>query len=100
MKEISVQDLKQRVNAGDDIQLIDVREMHEHMRYNIGGECIPMTQLMLNLDKLSADKEVILYCLSGNRSGAMVNALISRGYENVVNLKCGVIAWATEIEKK
>ena len=100
MKEITVQELKQRMDAGEDIQLIDVREAHEYRQYNIGGESIPMGQLMLNLDRLSKEKDIVVLCLSGNRSSAMVHALMSRGYENVINLKGGVIAWVNEIVKR
>lgn len=98
MKEISVKDLKARMDAGDDFQLIDVREVNEHEFCNIGGELIPMGDIMMNLDKLSKNKDVIIHCKSGGRSGAIVNALMSRGYDNVINLTGGILAWADEID--
>jgi len=98
MKEISVKELKARMDAGDDFQLIDVREVNEYEYCNIGGELIPMGEIMMNLDKLSRDKDVIVHCKSGGRSSAIVNALMARGFDNVINLRGGILAWADEID--
>ena len=98
MKEISVTELKAKLDAGEDIQVIDVRESNEYEYCNIGAELIPMGEVMMNLDKISKDKEVIIHCKSGGRSGAIVNALMSRGYSNVVNLKGGILAWSEQID--
>lgn len=98
MKEISVAELKAKMDAGENFQLIDVRETNEYDYVNIGGQLIPMGEVMGNLDQISTDKEVIVHCKSGGRSGAIVNALMSRGYHNVVNLRGGILAWAHEID--
>lgn len=98
MREITVRELKARMDAGDDFQLIDVREANEYEYCNIGGELIPMGDIMMNLDKLSRHKDVIIHCKSGGRSSAIVNALMARGYDNVINLRGGILAWADEID--
>lgn len=81
-----------------DFQLIDVREEHELEICEINGEHIPMGDVMDNLEKISKDKPVIIHCRSGARSGAICQALETHGYNNVYNLKGGIIAWANEID--
>jgi rhodanese-related sulfurtransferase len=98
MKEITVSELKQLKDSKSDFQLIDVREDHEVEICEIGGEHIPMGQVMDHLDKISKDKQVIIHCRSGARSGAICQALEKVGYTNVYNLKGGIIAWANEID--
>lgn len=98
MKEITVSELKQLKDSKSDFQLIDVREDHEVEICEIGGEHIPMGEVMDNLDKISKDKQVVIHCRSGARSGAICNALEGAGYNNVYNLKGGIIAWANEID--
>lgn len=98
MKEVTVQELKAKMDANEDFQLIDVRERNEYDYCNIGGELLPMGEIMLNLDKVAKDKEVIVHCKSGGRSGSIVSALMSRGYTNVANLKGGILAWSAEID--
>ena len=98
MKEITVSELKQLKDNKDDFQLIDVREEHELEICEIGGEHIPMGDVMDNLDKISKTKQVIIHCRSGARSGAICNALEAEGYNNVYNLKGGIIGWANEID--
>lgn len=98
MKEVSVQELKHKKDNNEDFQLIDVREQHEYDICNIGGELIPMGEIMQSLDKISRDKEVILHCRSGGRSTAIVQALEKQGFNNVANLKGGITAWSNEID--
>ena len=98
MKELTVSELKQMKDENTDFQLIDVREEHEVEICEIGGEHIPMGEIMNNLDKISKDKKVVVHCRSGARSGAICQALESGGYSNVYNLKGGIIAWANEID--
>lgn len=86
------------MDAKDDFQLIDVREKYEADIATIGGELIPMGEVIENLDKVSKDKKVVVYCRSGNRSGAIVNALEQKGFTNIHNLKGGILAWADEID--
>jgi rhodanese-related sulfurtransferase len=98
MKEISVLELKSRIDNGDDIQIIDIRETNEYEYCNIGAELIPMGEIMSKIDLIARDKDVILHCKSGGRSSAMVNALMSRGFDNVINLTGGILAWADQID--
>jgi len=98
MKEITVSELKQLKDTNADFQLIDVREEHELEICEIGGELIPMGEVMENLDKISKTKKVVVMCRSGARSGTICRALEAEGYDNVYNLKGGILAWADEID--
>ena len=98
MKEISVQDLQQWKNDGKDFQLIDVREQHEVEFVNIGGDHIPLGDIMAKVEDVSRDKDVVVMCRSGQRSGAAVQALTQQGFDNVSNLKGGILAWSREID--
>ena len=98
MKEITLSELKNLKESNADFQLIDVREQHEVDSCAIGGEHIPMGDVMGNIDKISKSKQVIIHCKMGGRSGAICNALDSAGFDNVYNLKGGIVAWANEIE--
>jgi rhodanese-related sulfurtransferase len=94
--DISVKDLKARMDAGDqDFVLIDVREPGEHEAFNIGGELIPVGTIAGAVDQLEAhkDKEVIVYCRSGARSGMAQGFLQQAGFKNVRNLTGGMMAW-------
>jgi len=99
MKEVTPSELKVMIDNKEDFQLIDVREEHEADIASIGGELIPMGDVMDNLDKISRDKKVILYCRSGNRSGAVAQALeAQQGFTNIYNLNGGILRWADEID--
>lgn len=99
MKEITVQELKAKLDNGDDFQLIDVREEHEAEIAQIGGELIPMGEILGQTDRVSRDKMVVIHCRSGARSGTIVNALEAQhGFTNLYNLKGGILAWAREID--
>lgn len=100
MKEITVQELKIMKDTKEDFQLLDVREIHEVEIAEIGGEHIPMGEVMANVDRISKVKKVIIHCRSGARSGAIVQALESQyGMVNLYNLKGGILAWANEIDQ-
>lgn len=99
MKEITVQELKKLKDSGADFQLIDVREPHEYDICNLEGELIPMSEIPYNVDKISKDKQVVIHCRSGKRSGDMLLWLEkNHGFSNLYNLKGGVLAWAKEID--
>lgn len=99
MKEITVQELKELIDNKETYQLIDVREAYEVDICSIGGELIPMGEVMNNLDKISKDKKVIIYCRSGQRSGAVIQNLESQHqFNNLYNLKGGILAYANEID--
>jgi rhodanese-related sulfurtransferase len=98
MKEITVSELKKLRDENADIQLIDIREDYEIDIAEMGGEHIPMSDVMENLDKISKTKQVVIHCRTGARSAAICNSLERAGYKNVYNLKGGIIAWANEID--
>ena len=98
MKEISVKELKRKIDNQDDFQLIDVREEFECEVSNLGGENIPLGGLLLELDKIATDKPVIIHCRSGARSAAAILQLEAQGFTKLYNLKGGIVAWAQEID--
>ncbi len=94
MKEITVEALELKLKNGEDIQLIDVREDFEREEFNIGGEHIPMGTIAGNVDRIPKDKETIIYCRSGNRSGQVINYLMNKhGFNNLYNLVGGMLQW-------
>jgi molybdopterin/thiamine biosynthesis adenylyltransferase/rhodanese-related sulfurtransferase len=99
MKEVTVQELKEMMDNKEDFQLIDVRESHEYDIANINGELIPLNQVPFAEDKISKEKKVVVHCRSGARSAQAIKALEQRyGYDNLYNLKGGILAWADEID--
>lgn len=98
MKQITVEELKTWRDNAEDFQLIDVREDYEYEAANIGGEHIPMGDIMVSLDKISKSKKVVIHCKSGRRSEAVSQALIANGFDNIYNLEGGIMAWANEID--
>jgi rhodanese-related sulfurtransferase len=96
MQAISVEEVKTRLNAGETLRLLDVREPAERAEFNIGGEFIPLGRVrMMDIDGIDSWKgeEVICYCRSGNRSGQACLILESAGFTNVKNLTGGMLAW-------
>lgn len=99
MNEITVHELKSKIDNGIDFQLIDVREENEREFTNIGGDHIAMGTVVQNMEKIDMKKDVVIYCRSGSRSGQVVNFLeMNHGYKNLYNLKGGILAWADEID--
>lgn len=99
MKEVTVQELKRMRDNNESFQLIDVREPHEAEIAQIGGELMPMGQIMTTVDKIVKDKPVIIHCRSGARSASVIQALEKQhGFTNLFNLKGGILAWAKEID--
>lgn len=96
MKAINVIDLKRKIDSGENIKLLDVRETAEREEFNIGGAHIPVGQVQqMQLDAIEdwKDEEVIVYCRSGNRSGMACLFLEQAGYTNVTNLTGGMLSW-------
>ncbi len=80
-------------------QLIDVREPYEYEICHLGGELIPMAEVMDHVDRISRDKKVVVHCRSGKRSASVIRALEQlHGFDNLFNLEGGVLAWADEID--
>lgn len=99
VREITVEDLKRYITEGKEFQLIDVREPDEHAFCNIGGELIPLGTVLRNAERISREKEVVVYCRSGRRSGEIIEQLQNRfGFTNLVNLEGGILAWADRID--
>ena len=99
MKEITVLELKQKIDSKEDFQIIDVREPFEYEMSNIDGENIPLAGIIIEAGKITKDKPVIIQCRSGARSAAAISQLEQNfGYTNLYNLKGGILAWAAEIE--
>ena len=99
MKEITPQELKNKIDSKEDFQLIDVREPYEYEVVNLGGELIPVGSVLSEVEKISREKNVILYCRSGSRSGAIIRELEMRhGFDNLYNLKGGLLAYAKEVD--
>lgn len=98
MNEITVTELKKLIDAKADFQLIDVREEHEFDEANLKGILIPMGEALERSNEIAKDKQVVIHCRSGARSGAICQALEKEGYNNVYNLKGGILAWANEID--
>lgn len=95
MEDITVIELRNRMNAGEKLNIIDVREEWEAEEFNIGAKVIPLAQLPFNLDYLEQfkDQELILYCRSGGRSGQAKQFLMSKGFTKVRSLLGGMIEW-------
>lgn len=98
MKTVSVDELKELIDAKANFQLIDVREIHEYEMANIGGELIPMQTVPEHLDKITKDKKLVVMCRSGKRSANVVNFLEQQGYDNAFNLEGGILDWKAEID--
>ena len=99
MKEITVKALAELKSSGVDFQLIDVREPKEFKIAEIGGELIPMATVPENVNRFSKEKQVIVHCRSGKRSGDVITWLeANHGYDNLYNLKGGILAWSNEID--
>jgi rhodanese-related sulfurtransferase len=96
MENITVDEVKRRMDAGEELHLIDVREPYENADFNIGGILLPLGEIRaMQIDEIEnlKDKEVILYCRSGNRSAQAAMFLETMGFENTKNLVGGVLAW-------
>lgn len=98
MKEVTVEELKQMQDSNADFQLIDVREEFEYEFSNLGGLHIPLAGIVAGQDQLSRDKQVIIHCRSGKRSAQAVQLLERAGFDNLYNLKGGILAWKESID--
>ncbi|MDH3207015.1 MAG: rhodanese-like domain-containing protein [Gemmatimonadota bacterium] len=99
--EISVTDLKARMDAEDVPVLVDVREYYEADIADlpeVGQLRIPMAELTERIEEMDRDAELVLYCRSGSRSDRAVRFLLRQGYSKVFNLKGGMLAWRNEVD--
>jgi adenylyltransferase/sulfurtransferase len=98
--QLTVKELKARIDAGEDIYLIDVREPYEYQIAQIGGKLIPQNEVPQRLGEIDREREVIVHCRSGVRSQRIAEYLKQAGYPRVVNLAGGILAWSDEIDPK
>jgi adenylyltransferase/sulfurtransferase len=98
--QLGVKELKRRIDAGEDIFVLDVREPFEYQIANIGGKLIPQNDVPQRLAEIDRDREIVVQCKSGGRSQRIAEFLLQNGYTKVVNLAGGILAWADEIDPK
>jgi rhodanese-related sulfurtransferase len=96
--QITVKELKQRIDNGNAPYIVDVREPFEYQICNIGAPLIPMNDVPARLAEIPRDREVVIHCKSGGRSQRVAEFLAQSGYTNVSNLAGGILAWASEID--
>jgi sulfur-carrier protein adenylyltransferase/sulfurtransferase len=99
--EMTATELKRRLDRGDDLTIVDVREPYEWEIGNLGefgARLIPMAELGERLDEIARDAEIVLQCRSGSRSGRALEFLRTQGYEKLYNLKGGILAWSDEVD--
>ena len=94
MKSITASAFKEKIKNKEDFQLIDVREPDEHSEFNIGGELIPLNEIVQQVEKIATDKPVIIYCRKGIRSQIAIQRLQEKfPLTNLINLIGGTEAW-------
>lgn len=96
MQEITVEELKQRLDAGEQLHIIDVREPNEYAEYNIGADLIPLGRVLsMQIDELDdlKNEELIVHCKAGSRSMQACMVLDQMGFTNTKSVKGGVMAW-------
>src|SRR5205085_7914534 len=96
--EIQVEDLKRRLDSGEDLFVLDVREPHEYQICNINGHLIPLGELPKRVHELDSSREIVAHCRSGVRSAKAVNFLRQAGFKKVHNLAGGILAWADRVD--
>ena len=100
MEEITSTELKQRLDNGDDIQIIDVREDHEVAIGTIPNSVhIPLAQILTRMNEIDPNRETVVHCKMGGRSARAIDALQRSGYQGrLMNLKDGIIGWSNEVD--
>jgi molybdopterin/thiamine biosynthesis adenylyltransferase/rhodanese-related sulfurtransferase len=96
--EITPRDFKARLDRGDDLYILDVREPHEYQICNLGGHLIPLGDLSKRVNELDSSREIVAHCRSGKRSAEAVEFLQKAGFRKIWNLKGGILAWSDEVD--
>ena len=96
--EITPRELKARLDRGDDIYILDVREPHEYQICNIGGHLIPLGDLASRVNELDSSREIVAHCRTGKRSAQASEFLLKAGFRKISNLKGGILAWSDEVD--
>jgi adenylyltransferase/sulfurtransferase len=98
--EIQVEELKQRLDAGENLFLLDVRDEHEYETSNIGGHLIPLPELSERVHELDSSREIVALCKMGPRGAKAVQLLHRAGFTKVRNLAGGIHAWSDRVDHK
>jgi adenylyltransferase/sulfurtransferase len=96
--DISVLELKRRMDSGDDVFLLDVREPHEYEIVNLGGHLIPLNELPERVHELDSSRDIVVHCHHGPRSSRAVGFLRQVGFKKVRNLAGGIDQWAAQVD--
>jgi len=96
--EITPRELKARLDRGDDLFILDVREPHEYQICNLSGHLIPLGELPRRASELDSSREIVAHCRSGKRSADAVQFLQQAGFCKIWNLKGGILAWSDEVD--
>jgi adenylyltransferase/sulfurtransferase len=96
--EITVQELKRKMDSGGGLNVLDVREPHEYEVANIGAKLVPLGELPQRLAELGRDENFAIHCKTGGRSAKAVKLLHDAGFQHVYNVKGGITAWSEEID--
>ncbi len=96
--EITARELKERLDRGDEIYILDVREPHEYQICNLKGHLIPLGELPRRVHELDSSHEIVAHCRSGKRSAEAVDFLRKAGFRKVQNLRGGILSWSTEVD--
>jgi len=98
LPEITPRDLKSRLDRGDDLFILDVREQHEYQICNLRGHLIPLGELSRRVHELDSSREIVAHCRSGKRSADAVEFLQKAGFRKIWNLKGGILAWSDQVD--
>jgi adenylyltransferase/sulfurtransferase len=98
--EIQAEELKQRLDAGENLYLLDVRDENEFETSNIGGHLIPLAELPARVGELDSNCEIIAICKMGPRGAKAVMLLRNAGFSKVSNLAGGIHAWSDRVDRK
>ena len=98
LPEITPRDLKTRLDRGDELFILDVRETHEYQICNLNGHLIPLGELARRVHELDSSREIVAHCRTGKRSGDAVDFLRKAGFKKIWNLKGGILAWSDEVD--
>lgn len=100
LPDMTVEELKQRLDNGERIVVLDVREPGEFAIANIGGRLIPMKELPARMSELDPEQHIVVHCHHGGRSAMATEFLRQQGFEHVQNLAGGIDAWSLRIDPK
>jgi len=100
MPEMTATELKEKLDRGDDVQIIDVREQNEYDFARIpNAKLIPLGQVVSRMSEIDSDRDTVVHCKGGVRSARAIEALKGAGFKgNLTNLKGGITAWSNEVD--